>query len=98
MQEDHVSMGWSGARKLRQSVDNLRRILAVELVASARGIDLRAPLQPAPATGAVVRALRQTVEGPGTYRYLAPELAAAYDFLRAGGVENAIEAAGVTLP
>jgi histidine ammonia-lyase len=98
MQEDHVSMGWSGARKLRQSVDNLRRILAVELVASARGIDLRAPLQPGPATGAVVRSLRQTVGGPGTDRYLAPELAAAYDFLRAGGVESAIEAAGITLP
>ena len=98
MQEDHVSMGWSGARKLRQSVDNLRRILAVELVASARGIDLRAPLAPAPATGAVVRALRQTVEGPGTDRYLAPELAAAYDFVRTGGVEQAIEAAGITLP
>jgi histidine ammonia-lyase len=98
MQEDHVSMGWSGARKLRQSVDNLRRILAVELVASARGIDLRAPLEPAPATGAVVRALRQTVPGPGTDRYLAPELAAAYDFVLAGGVESAIEAAGITLP
>jgi histidine ammonia-lyase len=98
MQEDHVSMGWSGARKLRQSVDNLRRILAVELVASARGIDLRAPLEPAPATGAVVRALRRTVEGPGTDRYLAPELAAAYDFVRTGGVEQAIEAAGITLP
>jgi histidine ammonia-lyase len=98
MQEDHVSMGWSGARKLRQSVDNLRRILAVELVASARGIDLRAPLQPAPATGAVVHALRETVPGPGTDRYLAPELSAAYDFLLAGGVENAIEAAGITLP
>jgi histidine ammonia-lyase len=98
MQEDHVSMGWSGARKLRQSVDNLRRILAVELVASARGIDLRAPLQPAPATGAVVRALRETVEGPGTDRYLAPELSAAYDFLLTGGVEKAIDAAGITLP
>jgi len=98
MQEDHVSMGWSGARKLRQSVDNLRRILAVELVASARGIDLRSPLEPAPATGAVVRALRRTVEGPGTDRYLAPELAAAYDFVLAGGVEQAIEDAGITLP
>ncbi len=98
MQEDHVSMGWSGARKLRQSVDNLRRILAVELVASARGIDLRSPLQPAPATGAVLHGLRETVEGPGTDRYLAPELAAAYDFLLGGGVEKAIEDAGITLP
>jgi histidine ammonia-lyase len=98
MQEDHVSMGWSGARKLRRSVDNLRRILTVELVASARGIDLRAPLLPGPATGAVVRALRETVPGPGADRYLAPELAAAYEFVLAGAVERTISDAGITLP
>ena len=51
MQEDHVSMGWHAARKLRQAVDNLRRILAIELVAAARAIELRAPLVPAPITG-----------------------------------------------
>ena len=66
MQEDHVSMGWSAARKLRRSVDALTRVLAVELVTAARGLDLRAPLRPAPATGAVVAALRATVPGPGT--------------------------------
>ena len=59
---------------------------------------MRAPLQPAPATGAVVRALRETVGGPGTDRYLAPELAAAYDFLLTAGVENALTDAGITLP
>ena len=98
MQEDHVSMGWSAARKLRRSIDNLRRILAVELVASARGIDLRAPLEPAPATGAVVQALRATVPGPGSDRYLAPELAAAYEFLLTHRLETAIIDAGITLP
>jgi histidine ammonia-lyase len=98
MQEDHVSMGWSAARKLRLSVDNLRRILAIELVAAARGIDLRAPLEPAPATGAVVRALRRTVPGPGTDRYLAPELAAAEQFLHHGGLGHALTEAGITLP
>ncbi|WP_257231399.1 histidine ammonia-lyase, partial [Streptomyces sp. UH6] len=36
MQEDHVSMGWSAARKLRQVVDNLGRVVAVELVAASR--------------------------------------------------------------
>ena len=54
MQEDHVSMGWGAARKLRTAVDNLRRILAVELVTAARGLDLRAPLTPASATGAAL--------------------------------------------
>jgi histidine ammonia-lyase len=98
MQEDHVSMGWSAARKLRRSVDNVRRILAVELVAAARGIDLRAPLEPAPATGAVVRALRGTVPGPGVDRFLGPELGAAEEFLHEGGLERALSVAGVALP
>ena len=57
MQEDHVSMGWSAARKLRRAVDGLSRVLAVEVLTAARGIQLRAPLAPAPATGAVVAAL-----------------------------------------
>lgn len=86
MQEDHVSMGWSAARKLRQSVDNTRRVLAIELVASARALDLRAPLEPAPVTAAVVAGLRQTVAGPGTDRFLAPELHAAEVFLKESSV------------
>ena len=94
MQEDHVSMGWSAARKLRQSVDNTRRVLAIELVAAARGLDLRAPLTPAPVTGAVVAALRETVAGPGTDRFLSPELMAAEAFLKA----SAVAAITVSLP
>ena len=43
MQEDHVSMGWGAARKLRAGIDNLRRILAVEAACAARGLELRAP-------------------------------------------------------
>lgn len=89
MQEDHVSMGWSAGRKLRRSIDNLRRILAVELVAAARALELRAPLMPAPATGAVVAALRERVPGPGPDRHLAPELAAAEAFVRSGAVAAA---------
>ena len=91
MQEDHVSMGWSAARKLRTTVGNLTRILAVELVAAARGIDLRAPLTPSPATRAVRDALREVVPGPGTDRFLAPELAAAEEFVRSGAVLDAAE-------
>jgi histidine ammonia-lyase len=94
MQEDHVSMGWSAARKLRVSVDNLARILAVELVTAARALDLRAPLAPAAGTGAAVRALRQAgVGGPGPDRFLSPELRAAEDAVRSGAVLAAVEAA-----
>lgn len=91
MQEDHVSMGWHAARKLRKSVDNLRRVLAVELVASARGIELRAPLTPSPATGAVITELRKTAEGPGPDRYLAPDLLAAEAAIASGAILAAAE-------
>lgn len=82
MQEDHVSMGWHAARKLRRVIDNLRSILAIELVAAARAIDLRAPLQPAPATATVIAALRSRVPGAGPDRFLAPELAEAVEVVR----------------
>ena len=82
MQEDHVSMGWHAARKLRTAVDNLTCILAIELIAAARAIEMRAPLRPAPVTAAVIAQLRATVPGPGPDRFLAPELAAAEVFVR----------------
>ncbi len=63
MQEDHVSMGWDAARKLRATLGHLTDVLAVELVAAARAIELRAPLRPAPATAAAIGALRQWVPG-----------------------------------
>ncbi len=86
MQEDHVSMGWHAGRKLRKVVENLARILAVELVAAARAVELRAPLEPSPATADVVRRLRVAVPGPGPDRFLAPELQAAVEFVMSGGL------------
>src|SRR6201997_1224430 len=65
MQEDHVSMGWGAARKLREAVANLGRILAVEVVCAGGGLGLRAPLRPGPGTAAALRALRSRVDGPG---------------------------------
>ncbi|WP_327091640.1 histidine ammonia-lyase [Nonomuraea sp. NBC_01738] len=91
MQEDHVSMGWSAARKLRRSIDGLTRVLAVEVLTAARALDLRAPLTPAPATGAVVRALRETIAGPGPDRFLAPEIESAVALVAEGAVLAAAE-------
>jgi histidine ammonia-lyase len=93
MQEDHVSMGWSAARKLRRSVDALTRVLAIELLTAARALDFRAPLQPGPATGAVVAALRSAVPGPGHDRFLAPEIEAAVELVRSGAAVAAAESA-----
>ena len=92
MQEDHVSMGWNAARKLRRAVDGLAQVLAVEVLSAARALDQRAPLRPGPATGAVVRALRETgVQGPGPDRFLAPEIARVTELVRGGAVIAAAE-------
>ncbi len=93
MQEDHVSMGWGAARKLRTVVANLGRILAVELTCAARALDLRAPLEPGPGTAAARAAVRATVPGPGPDRWLAPELAEVEALVASGAVLEAVEAA-----
>ena len=81
MQEDHVSMGWHAGIKLRKALDNTRRVLAIELTAAARAIELRAPNKPAAKTGALIQILRQTVPGMGPDRELSSELEAAYQLL-----------------
>lgn len=92
MQEDHVSMGWSAARKLRTAIGNLTRILAVELTCAARAIDFRQPLQPGSATGAVLAVIREHVAGPGPDRWLSPELAAVEQLVLDGSITRAAEA------
>lgn len=97
MQEDHVSMGWSAARKLRRSVDGLARVLAIELMTAARALDLRVTtgatsgVRTSPATGAVVALLRENgVGGPGADRFLAPEIDAAHRLVTARAVTAAV--------
>jgi histidine ammonia-lyase len=95
MQEDHVSMGWHAARKLRRAVDGLTRVLAVEILTAARALDLRAPLRPAPATGAVRDAVRAAgVGGPGPDRHLAPEIQTVVDLVTGGAL---VAATGIPL-
>jgi histidine ammonia-lyase len=91
MQEDHVSMGWSAARKLLRALEGLTQVLAIEILTAARALDMRAPLRPGPATGAVVSALRTRVPGPGPDRFLAPEIAAAVELVRDGSLVAAAE-------
>ena len=93
MQEDHVSMGWSAARKLRRAIDGLTRVLAIEVLTAARGLDLRRPLEPSPATQAVVALLRERgVPGPGPDRHLSPEIENTVELVRSGAVLDACRA------
>jgi histidine ammonia-lyase len=76
MQEDHVSMGWHAARKLRKSLEAFRDVIAIELLAAARALALRAPLEPSPVTRAIVERVNALSGGPGHDRWLSPEIMA----------------------
>ncbi|RDI68984.1 histidine ammonia-lyase [Nocardia pseudobrasiliensis] len=91
MQEDHVSMGWAAARKLRRAVDGLTTVLAIELLTAARALDLRAPLAPGPVTGAVRDLVRTAVAGPGPDRHVAVEIAEVTELIRAGAVNEVLD-------
>jgi len=56
-QEDYVSMGMSGARRLEKMLHNLRHTIAIELLCACQGIDLLAPLQ----TGTLARKAHEVV-------------------------------------
>jgi len=84
MQEDHVSMGWHAARKLRRSLDAMADVLAIEVLAGARALALRAPLVGSPVTVALAQLVNGVSGGPGHDRWLAPEIAAVGELVRSG--------------
>src|SRR5580658_3372137 len=81
-QEDHVSMGWTAVRKLREVVANVRTCLAVEILCAAQGIDLRADIAaPAPASTAAHAAVRARVPRMDVDREVAGQISAVNDML-----------------
>jgi histidine ammonia-lyase len=82
MQEDHVSMGWAAAKKLRTVLDNLTSLLAVELLAAVRGLQLRAPLTPSAAGRAAIAAVEPFAGRPGPDVFLAPVLEQTREVIR----------------
>lgn len=85
-QEDHVSMGWHAALKARQVALQVETILALEALAAAQGLDLLAPLAPAPGTRAAYQAIRERVPTLEHDRVLQPEIEATVGLLREGGL------------
>ncbi len=101
MQEDHVSMGWAAARKLRRAVDGLARVLAIEVITGCRALDLRGPLQPATVTGAVRDRVRREVPGPGPDRFVSPDIEAIVACVASGEIARvalSIAGAGMAGP
>ncbi|GAA1954038.1 histidine ammonia-lyase [Agromyces allii] len=93
MQEDHVSMGWAAARKLRRAIAGLGRVLAIEVMTASRGLALRAPLEPGAATGAVVELVAGVGAVPGPDRFLSPEIEAISAMVAGGEVRDRAAAA-----
>ena len=81
-QEDHVSMATHAARRLKDMVDNLGRIVGIELLTAAQGVEFRSPLETSPPLAAVIARLRAHVPALGDDRYLAPELETAARLVR----------------
>jgi histidine ammonia-lyase len=92
MPEDHVSMGWAAAKKLRTVLDNLTSLLAVELLAAVRGLQLRAPMTPSVAGRIAIEALEPTAGEPGPDIFLSPVIEAARGLIAGGELRGRIEA------
>lgn len=84
MQEDHVSMGWGAGRKLWPVMDNVRRVIAVEILCAVQGIEHRKPLRPASGTGAVVERVRSVVPPLTGDRVLSGEIEAVARMIETG--------------
>jgi histidine ammonia-lyase len=85
-QEDHVSMATFAARKLGDMVENSAAILAIELLAAAQGVDLRAPHATSPRLRAVMQTLRAEVPHYDIDRYFAPDIEAVTGMVRAEAI------------
>lgn len=96
-QEDHVSMGATSARKARTIVTNVGRVIAIEALAAAQALDLRAPLEPAPGTGAartVVRSVSPFLEDD---RSSSEDIEKVGEIIAAGDFAAAVEQAAGSL-
>jgi histidine ammonia-lyase len=86
-QEDHVSMATHGARRLVDMVDNTAGIVAIELLAAAQGVDMRAPLKTSPVLQEVLAAVRARVKFLDEDRALAPDIDAAKELVLSGALQ-----------
>ena len=94
-QEDHVSMAAHGARRLSRMNANLQRILGIELLCAAQGVEFRAPLPTSKPLQNVIQHLRGSVATLGEDRYIAPDLETAASLIADGSIAKA---ASVVLP
>ena len=90
-QEDHVSMGTIAARQAREILENVKYILAIEILAAAQGIDFLAPSAPGAGTSAAHRKVRAIVPHLEEDRVLTPDILAIRDGITGGSLLAAAE-------
>ncbi|HAI82992.1 MAG TPA: histidine ammonia-lyase, partial [Chitinophagaceae bacterium] len=86
-QEDHVSMGANAATKCLRVIENVERVLAIELLTAAQALEYRRPLQSSAVIENVVHALRQTISFNSADRVLYTDMHKAVDFIRSFDVD-----------
>lgn len=90
-QEDHVSMGWGAARKLLAVVDNVRRVLAIEILCAVQAIEHREPLTPGRGTNRLVETVRRQVSALDGDRSLRPDIEAVAGMIAAGEITELVD-------
>jgi len=95
--EDHVSMGVTAARHAAMVVANTAKVLGIEILCGAQGLDLGGKLQPGAGVKAAYQALRKRVAGLDGDRFLAPDLAAAEAVIIDGSLVAAVHKEGGAL-
>jgi histidine ammonia-lyase len=88
--EDHVSMGAHAALKLARIHDQVRTVLAIELLCAAQGLDLRLPVRPGPGLRAGHARVRAVVAPMPVDRPIAPDIAAVRRILDDGSLREAV--------
>lgn len=89
--EDHVSMGVTAARHADRVVANTAKVLGIELLCAAQGLDLGEKLKPGKGVDAAYKTLRRRIQGLDGDRFLAPDLRAAEELVEDGTLVTAVE-------
>jgi histidine ammonia-lyase len=89
-QEDHVSMGWGAGRKLSQVLENTARVLAIELICAAQGLEYRKPKRPGPVAGRIWEAIRAFIPPLETDRSVGREIEEMAAFIESGGLDGSV--------
>ena len=89
-QEDHVSMGWGAGRKLYEALANSERVVAIELLCAAQGLDYRAPMQPGKGVAAAHRAIRAVVPELVEDRVISGDIEAVAEMVRTATLGMAV--------